>query len=576
MIEVELPDGSIAEFPDGTGNDVIKRALQRRFAPRGHSAPEFDPGVPGYNAETGMVERKPRGGWSSFFSGAADTAGAGFGDEIASTLVAPFTEKTRDQVLSEMRMNQRQAQADNPGAYLGGQVAGGLAQAATLGPASVAGRTAQAGGTFGRVALGSAADGAIMGGAYGAGSGEDATDRAAQAGVGLFAGGATGGLAPYAVSGASNLFRRAISPFAIPAERQAAISLLEREGVPLTAGQRTGSRALQFSESEIGGNRAANITEEQGRAFTRAAMRRAGQDTIADPDNMAALDARLSQGFEDISARNVLQADPGLLGDMVGTLQEYGRVLPSEQSRILGNIATDIGDRFQAGNGTMSGRDYQTIRSRLTKRAKNVRGSDNDLADAYTGLRNALDNAMDRSIIPEDAGEWRELRRQWGNKRVLENAVAGAANEAGGMGMISPARLRMAASAGNRGGYARGQGDFSELAHAGQVAMTPLPNSGTAARLSARSLGMMAPTILGAGYGGATGGDMQSALAGAGAGYLLQKGAGAALMARPVQNALANQLLAGGGDDQLRAAIARLIMAGGAPQAQQMLEGAVR
>ena len=32
-IEVELPDGSIAEFPDGTPNDVIKGALQRRFAP---------------------------------------------------------------------------------------------------------------------------------------------------------------------------------------------------------------------------------------------------------------------------------------------------------------------------------------------------------------------------------------------------------------------------------------------------------------------------------------------------------------------------------------------------------------
>lgn len=32
MIEVELPDGSIAEFPDGTPNDVIKGALQKRFS----------------------------------------------------------------------------------------------------------------------------------------------------------------------------------------------------------------------------------------------------------------------------------------------------------------------------------------------------------------------------------------------------------------------------------------------------------------------------------------------------------------------------------------------------------------
>lgn len=31
MIEVELPDGSIAEFPDGTPPDVMKQALQKRF-----------------------------------------------------------------------------------------------------------------------------------------------------------------------------------------------------------------------------------------------------------------------------------------------------------------------------------------------------------------------------------------------------------------------------------------------------------------------------------------------------------------------------------------------------------------
>lgn len=28
MIEVELPDGTIAEFPDGTPNDVMERALR--------------------------------------------------------------------------------------------------------------------------------------------------------------------------------------------------------------------------------------------------------------------------------------------------------------------------------------------------------------------------------------------------------------------------------------------------------------------------------------------------------------------------------------------------------------------
>ena len=34
MIEVDLPDGSVAEFPDGTPPETIKAALQKRFAPK--------------------------------------------------------------------------------------------------------------------------------------------------------------------------------------------------------------------------------------------------------------------------------------------------------------------------------------------------------------------------------------------------------------------------------------------------------------------------------------------------------------------------------------------------------------
>ena len=31
MIEVELPDGSIAEFPDGTPPEAMKKAIQKKF-----------------------------------------------------------------------------------------------------------------------------------------------------------------------------------------------------------------------------------------------------------------------------------------------------------------------------------------------------------------------------------------------------------------------------------------------------------------------------------------------------------------------------------------------------------------
>lgn len=44
MIEVELPDGTIAEFPDGTPNDVIQRVLSQQFG--GPQQPEAAPEAP--------------------------------------------------------------------------------------------------------------------------------------------------------------------------------------------------------------------------------------------------------------------------------------------------------------------------------------------------------------------------------------------------------------------------------------------------------------------------------------------------------------------------------------------------
>lgn len=330
------------------------------------------------------------------------------------------------------------------------------------------------------------------------------------------------------------LASRAISPFggAISPQRQAAIDALEAEGVPLTAGQKTGSTSLRYMESELGGNTAAALMEDQANAFTNAAMQRAGAQGLATTDNMAANADRLGQGFRDISARNTLTADGPLLRDMLSTLNEYNAVLPSEQKRILGNIASDIGERIKAGGGTMSGTDYQTIRSRLGKLSHNARNTDTNLSEAYRGLRNSLDNAMARSVSPEDAAEWARLRQQYGNMKVLEKAATGA-GEGAALGTISPAKLRQAAVAGRQGQYARGTGDFDELARSGQAVMTPLPNSGTAGRLRAQNIG--AGVLAG-------GGALAGGLPGMIAGMVAPRVAGAALMSRPVQAYLANQV----------------------------------
>jgi hypothetical protein len=366
--------------------------------------------------------------------------------------------------------------------------------------------------------------------------------------------------APFAMGG----LRRAVSPFPASNERMAAVRTLEAEGVPVTAGQQSGSKGLRYAESELGGNQAANMMEEQSRAFTSAAMRRAGADGLADTDNMRALNDRLGQGFRDISARNQLAADQQLGNDIFTTVREYGHVLPAEQKQIFGNIVGDIIDRFRSGGGRISGEDYQMMRSRLSKRAQNARGSDNELADAYRGVRDALDNGMDRSIRPADAGEWARLRREYGNMKVLERAAVGGGEEAG-MGIISPARLRMAASSGkSKGRYVRGEDDFSDLAHAGQAVMTPLPNSGTPGRLRAQNLGAFAPMMIGSATGGAYGtqeGGLMGGLAGAAMGAVLPRGVGYAMMSRPGQAYMRNQIAANARDGVSQEALINAIIA---------------
>lgn len=334
---------------------------------------------------------------------------------------------------------------------------------------------------------------------------------------------------------------KAISPFAgrISPERQSAVDYLRSEGIEPTAGQITGNRNLLARESELGGVRAADMMDDQARAFTDAAMRRAGGSGLADEVGMTAINDRLSQGFRDVSARNTMQADAPMLRDMVDTLREYNRVLPSEQKTILGNIASDIGERIRAGGGKMSGQDYQMIRSDLGKRAHNARVSNPELAEAFRGIRNSLDDAMARSVSPEDAATWANLRREYGNMKVLEKASTGGGEKAA-LGTISPAKLRQAAMSGRQGQYARGTGDFDQLARSGSAVLAPLPDSGTATRLNARTIGGIG-AAMGAGGGFMVGSPM-AAMGGAIAGTALPAAAGRALMSSPVQSYLVNQV----------------------------------
>jgi len=212
MIEVDLPDGSVAEFPDGTSPDAIKGALQKKFGVQqpAQAAPERPSWFPSLRAATD-----------------ASAAGVmfGFDDEIGAGMMAPI-EAAKDwyqgkgfdmgaaytrgqQQLDAQKAQRRQ---DRPIASIVGELAGGLATGGVLGKAGLS-LAAKPVGMAGKIGAG-AVEGAGYGALYGAGEAKPG-ERLQGAGTGAAVGGITGG-AVGAVGGAlANRAARKAAPAAV-------------------------------------------------------------------------------------------------------------------------------------------------------------------------------------------------------------------------------------------------------------------------------------------------------------------------------------------------------------------------
>lgn len=425
----------------------------------------------------------------------------------------------------------------NPVASTAGTVAGTVLPFMGAGLIPGVGRAlGMTGGLTSRVGFG-ALSGAGIGAADAKARGASNEEAAIAGGIGLGVGGAL----PLAARGLQKL----ITPAAASRGTTQAAQTLQREGVELTAGQRTGSKKLKYLESEVGGQAAEDITERQGRQFTAAVLRRAGINAdAADPQVIDGAFTQIGQRFDDLAGRNVLRADPQFMRDIGAALREYqSNVAQSQQANVVREVVADIVGNAQNMGGQLSGDFYKATRSRLDRLARST--MDPELKNALRDIMGAMDQGMERTIAqanPADLGAWRTVRRQYANMLVIEKAATGAGEQAAA-GIITPARLRSASIGQNRRSFARGRNEFVDLANAGVQAMTPLPNSGTASRLAARGIAAI-PAGVGAYLGGQQQGGAGGAIVGGLAGAALPMGIGAAILSRPGRALLANQLLA--------------------------------
>lgn len=350
-------------------------------------------------------------------------------------------------------------------------------------------------------------------------------------------GAVVGGLSPAAA-------RRVITPLPVSPARQSAIATLSREGVPVSAGQASGSKTISFLESEIGGAKMADLLDTQGEAFTRAALSKAGvQASRATPDTIDSAFKAVGRRFDQIAARNSLAPDVRIAQDTARAARDYAAMVPrSAHAPAVSQMGNDLLNAAQRG---LPGKNYQAFASRLGKMARGT--TDPQLKEVLSRYKSALDDSFERGLQTAnsaDSGALAEARRNYKNLLTLEHAATGAGEDIAN-GLISPQRLRASTVATQgRSSYARGRSELSDLAHAGQTVMAKLPNSGTAARTSVRNIGTGSSAVLGALLGQHAGGGLESMLAGSAAGYMAPAALGRAVMSKPVQSYLKNQLLA--------------------------------
>jgi hypothetical protein len=390
------------------------------------------------------------------------------------------------------------------------------------------------GSTGARIATG-AASGGVLSAADTAARGGDAGEIMKAGGLGALIG---GGL-PIVGAGV----RRIMTPVPASAAKTASADVLAREGVELTAGQRTGSQNLMFREAELGGKAARDFGERQADQFTSATLSRIGANAPrATHDVLAQAADDIGRAFDDTAARNFIQPDQRMAADIQSAWRRFeGSTNPSTRPPVIQRIITDI---YGKGNGArMTGEWYKSTRSELGRLSKS---QNPELAEAARDLQHALDDAMERTIQqfnPADLGAWQEVRRLYRNLLVIEDAATRAGADSA-EGIITPQALRSAAIKQGKRTYARGQSDFVELADAGVSSMPKLPNSGTPGRLGAKML-LPAGSVGGALLGNQAMPGLTGTIGGGILGALFPKAVGSAMLSGPGRAYLGNQVASG-------------------------------
>lgn len=499
MTDVTLPDGRVASFPDTMSPEDIKAVLAKKFpATAPADAPPKEPTFSewwnsAFGDKWNQFDKNVLAKVNDAVRVAANEASLGLADRLA----AATSSGTYDENLKKEREKSHAAEESLGDAALPVKLAGGIGSA-LVGSAALRGAP-----LIGNFFTGARAAGAPAALRYGAAAGEGALFGGAQgvgqtySGVpsdyienGLLGVGLGAGLGSLAQAGSDILSRVMRGVFEAPSPTyRRRLATLDAEGVPVSAGIRTGNPTLKLAE-DIAGKRplgGPNINADAMDEVTRAALRRSGvhaprgSDVVADDVVLGRAFDHAGNRINAIQRRYPVQVDQQFLND-IATVEQ---MVPALLER--GPAVQRFVDRLSS-QGTWTPEEAQLLRTQLLTAIRGERGpnANYEVRRALTGLQGALDEALERQVLAtgpvSDVNMLREARRHYANTSTLADAIS-RSGASGDLGVLTPSALRnaTAASQGKRNATL-GRGNMTDLGAASRPLLKSPPDSFTNTR----------------------------------------------------------------------------------------------
>lgn len=508
VFEIQTPDGRTLDIEAGDEATAIRGAQEwyktnpqqqaspasgARAAATDQRPPDMLSDAERYGPGPTPVVNDPLMPWlEGVARSGAQGATLGYGDEIAATMGAIGAQlpwgsgKSRQEILTDIRGQEKAFSESNPGSALTAEIAGTVAPGVgvtnalmravpwlTRAPSVV--RAAIAGGASSAPIGAVTATGRLEGP-------QSAADYASAAGEGALTAGGIGA----ATGGAGHAIGNVVRPWATAAARS-----LHDRGVRLTPGELLGGIASRSESGAVAatpgiGNLLRNRADEGVESLNRAAWDEAlspmgrryalPQDTLMGHEAMREATDIFSRRYAAVVPRMTAQLDNQLISDIAG----ISRALPqSVRPQFADAMRRYVDDIFDQNTGVVDGRGLQHTLEGLRKEARNLQTAQNsnaydrDLGEALNTLRDRIVDSAGRYTPQRTMTAFNNIQRAYRNFTTLRQASSSTAAPSG---VFSPTQLHAAVRSSDKsagkGAMARGQVPLQELSDAAKTVMT--------------------------------------------------------------------------------------------------------